>query len=253
MIGVYYTAYLDDHFLWSTILLEHMKLMEDSGLLKKVDKITFVVITKEDDRVRMFHDLLLQYNVPVKINLVRNQYNNDIEMMQDLGRIFENVSKNPDERLTFKIMREDCENVDQNILYLHSKGVMSIVNNLMVPGRASKFKNRYYWRQFMNKAISSWEECNEKLIDNDVVGIDFQDNPSNHFRGNFFWTKSSHVLKLPPADTIEWYNQLKARVNNDWLNIVCDRFASEMWVCSLPETKYYNITSNNGDYVENDI
>ena len=250
---VYYHAYLDDCFLWSNILLEHFKAMEDSGLMSNISRMRFSVTTQNDDRVRMFYDLCETYKAPIEIEFIQNQYPNDIEMMKDLGRIHENVSKNPDEGYTHLKMWNDCQTEDQIVLYLHSKGIMSIVNNLMVPGRASKYRNRFYWRHFMNNVINDWELCIDALNTNDIAGVDYQTEPSPHFRGNFFWTKSDHVRRLPKPTDLRWYDDLKRKVNNPWLNSVCDRFATELWVGSLPETKYFNVRFNNGDFIDNDI
>lgn len=252
-ITIYYHAYLDDNFLWSTIFLEHFKALENSGLISQANKIRFTVTTQNDDRVRMLYDLCHLYKIPIELEFIQNQYPNDREMMNDLGKIYENASKNLDERYTHQKIYDDCLKEDQNVLYLHSKGIMSIVNNLTIPGRASKYKNRFYWRQFMNNVIYDWKECVRGLETHDVSGIDYQDDPSPHFRGNFFWTKSEHVRKLPSPSDKQWYIDLKAKVNNDWLNSVCDRFSTELWVGSLSNTKFYNVRSNNGDYIANDI
>lgn len=253
-IGVYYHAYLDDYFMWSHIFLEQFKCMEDSGLSKNINRMKITAITQNDQRVQMFHEFCSLYKIPIEIQFVQNQYKNDHDMMRDFVQIFHhNTSKNVDERFTHQKMYEDCQVEDQYVLYLHSKGMSSLINNLMVPGRVSKFRNRYYWRQFMNNAISRWEDCVEGLKEHDISGIDFSNSPSPHFRGNFFWTKSEHVRKLPSPTTGEWFVELKKRLNNDWLNSVNDRFGTELWIGSLPETKSYNVISNNGNYIENDI
>jgi len=252
MIGVYYHAYLDDNFLWSQILLEQFKAMEESGLDKKINKFWITATTQQDQRAELFYKLCSLYNMPIQIQFIKNAYPNDAEMMRDLSNIFANASKNVDERYTLFKMYEDAKTEDMKILYLHSKGVTSIINNLM-PGLVSKYKNRFYWRNFMNYVIRDWEKCVPALDEYDTAGIDYQTDPSEHYRGNFFWTKSSHVKTLASPDTIEWWHELKAKKNNDWLNRVNDRFASEMWVCSRSGTTAYNARSNNGNYIANDI
>ena len=144
-INIYYHTYLDDNYLWSQLLLEKFKVMEDSGLMQKTNKIHITAITQNDPRVGMFHNLCGLYNVPVEIEFIQNQYNNDIAMMEDLRNIFGNVVKNVGEDYTHKKMQEACKKEDQIILYLHAKGITSILNNLTVPGLVSKYRNRYYW------------------------------------------------------------------------------------------------------------
>lgn len=251
-IGVYYHAYLDDNFLWSQILLEQFRAMEESGLDKRIEKFRITATTQDDKRTELFYKFCCLYNMPIQIQFIKNEYPNDVEMMSDLSNIFANISRNVDERYTLSKMHDDAKNEDMLILYLHSKGVTSIINNL-IPGLVSKYRNRFYWRNFMNYTITDWERAILALDAYDTAGVDYQFDPAAHYRGNFFWTKSSHVKTLSSPSTIEWWYDLKIRVDNDWLNKVNDRFASEMWICSRHDTKSFNLRSNNGDYIASDI
>lgn len=253
-IKVYYHTYLDDNFLWSQLFLEKFKLMEDSELIQNVKEIRITAVTQNDSRIGMFHDLCRLYNVPIEIEFIQNQYRDDRAMMEDLRNIFNNVTRNVGEDYTHKKMQEDCKKEDQMVLYLHAKGITSIMNNLTVPGLISKYRNRYYWRLFMYNAITDWRKCVEALQSGyDTAGIDYSESPSAHYKGNFFWSKSDHIKSLPDPTTREWWVELKKEKNNDWLNSVCDRFGSELWLCSKKETRSFNVKSNNGDYVDNDI
>jgi hypothetical protein len=253
-INIYYHTYLDDNYLWSQLLLEKFKVMEDSGLMQKTNKIHITAITQNDPRVGMFHNLCGLYNVPVEIEFIQNQYNNDIAMMEDLRNIFGNVVKNVGEDYTHKKMQEACKKEDQIILYLHAKGITSILNNLTVPGLVSKYRNRYYWRMFMYNVMTDWKECVDALqSEYDTAGIDYSELPSPHYRGNFFWSKSDHIKTLPDPMTRDWWAELKREKNHEWLNKVCDRFGSELWLCSKKGTRSFNSRTNNGDYIDNDI
>lgn len=250
---LYYHAYLDDFFLWTQLLMENFKAMEDSGMMSQVEKIRITAITQEDDRARIFHEFCSIYRVPMEIEFMKNQYPNDREMIADTSDLHTNRMKNVDERHTLRKLHEDCQKEDLTVLYFHAKGITSIVNNLIVPGRVSKYRNRYYWRMFVNKTISEWKTCVDALNTYDVAGVDYKTDPSEHFCGNFFWSTSDHIRKLPNPTEIAWWNELKRRKNHPWLNQVCDRFAAEMWICSRPGAKYFNLVSNNGDYIANDI
>lgn len=252
-ITAYYHAYLDDNFLWSQLLLEQFKLIEDSGLNKHIQKMRMTVITQEDGRVKNFYDLCSLYRIPIEIEFIKNQYNNDFDMVEATGDFRVNRLKNIDERHTIKKIYDDCQKNDQYALYFHTKNIMSIVNNLM-PGLVSKYRNRYHWRLFLNKTILEWKDCVAALDSGyDTAGVNYKTDPSEHYSGAFYWTKSDHVRKLPdPTDSI-WWRELKTRKNHPWLNQINDRFAAELWVCSLPGTKAFNLAENNGDYIDNDI
>lgn len=252
-ISVYYHTYLDDNAMWSQLLMEKFKLIESSGLINNINQVKITAVTQNDARVRAFHDLCSLYKMPIEINFLQNQYRNDYEMIEDLRKIFDNVTKNPGENFTHKMMYEDCKTTDQNVLYLHAKGITSIINNLLAPGLVSKYKNRYDWRLFMYNVITDWKECVNALENGyDTAGIDYTTEPSPHYRGNFFWTKSEHVRKLPDPMTTEWWVELKREKNNAWLNKVCDRFGSELWLCSIP-AKSFCSRVNQGNYIDNDI
>ena len=248
-ITAYYHAYLDDNFLWSQLFLEQFKLIEDSGLNKHINKMRMTVITQEDSRMKNFYDLSSLYNIPTEIEFIKNQYNDDFAMVEATRDLHVNRLKNVDERYTIKKLYDDCQNNDQYSLYFHTKNIMSIINNLQ-PGLASKYRNRYNWRLFLNKTISEWKDCVTAL---DTAGVNYMTDPSEHYSGAFYWTKSEHVRKLPDPTDNKWWEELKARKNHHWLNQINDRFAAELWVCSLPETKAFNLAENEGHYIANDI
>ena len=253
-INIYYHTYLDDNFLWSQLLMEKFKVMKDSGLIKEVNKIYITAVTQNDQRAKMFLELCSLYDVNIEIEFIQNQYANDFDMMNDLRDIFSNVVKNAGEDYTHKKMQENCKKEDQIVLYLHAKGISSILNNLMVPGLASKYRNRYDWRLFMYNVMTDWKECTEALRgDYDTAGIDYSESPSSHYRGNFFWSKSDHIKTLPDPTTRDWWIELKREKNHEWLNKVCDRFGSELWLCSKKGTRSFNSRNNNGNYIDNDI
>lgn len=252
-ITAYYHAYLDDYFLWSQLVLEQFKLIEDSGLVSKIEKLKITAITQEDRRIKLFHDLISLYHIPTEIEFIRNQYNDDRSMIEETKDFHQNTLKNIDERYTLKKIYDDCQNKDQYLLYFHTKNITSIINTL-IPGLVSKYRNRYNWRIFLYETINQWEKCVDSLSDGyDTAGVNYSTDPSEHYSGAFYWTKSDHVKRLQDPTTRDWWIELKNRKKHDWLNQVNDRFAAEMWICSLPETKSFNLLENKGNYIANDI
>jgi hypothetical protein len=46
--------------------------------------------------------------------------------------------------------------------------------------------------------IQRHEDCLEKLIEHDVCGVNWHQDPSPHFSGNFWWARSSYIVNLRP-------------------------------------------------------
>lgn len=258
---IYYHAYLDDMYCWSPILMEHLFQIDKSGLLGATSEMRFTVITKDDPRVRSFTDLLTSYlshgNVKISVELIQSRYKDDDEMMADVGSLTHNSDKAITETHTMIRMYNDSKNEDMNICYLHLKGVTGVKNLLMVPGRASKYKNKFYWRQLMNEGvIGRWKTCVEKLDEGyDVVAGDYLGGPAPCFRGNFFWTKSPYVRKLDDISDPDWWANWKQRLktSDPWLYNSAKRFGDERWICSHPEVKTFESVPFDRFYIDNDI
>jgi hypothetical protein len=254
----YYHTYLDDLCTWANIFVEQMKYMEQSNLLQNLEKIKITAITQSDSRVRFFNDLCKTYPVESEIEYIQNPHKNDQDMM-GAWSIITNTSERRDnsisENYTLKKIWNDCKTQDNYVLYFHAKGITATLNNLIIPGRITKYKNRYNWRQFLNWGVmTKWEECVASLEDGcDTASVDFKDVPLPHYSGNFWWSKSEHIRNLPdPQETI-WWEEIKRNINDPWIKNSSDRFRDEMWVCVKENTKTYNVKDNTGEYVANDI
>jgi hypothetical protein len=101
------------------------------------------------------------------------------------------ISANNYEGNTLKLLYDRCQIVDADILYIHSKGVISASPSVAA------------WREILNHyCINEWPRCIKMLETSDVVGI--KDLKSQDFTvsGNFWWSKSSHIRTLyDPLDT----------------------------------------------------
>lgn len=249
----YYHVYLDDFCTWAQIFAEQMDCFEKTGLFENIDTIKVTAISQQDQRAEIFANFCRLYPVRFEIEYIKNIHKNDYEMMENLSRIFDDVQF-IGENHTLSKMWNDSKHEDFNILYFHLKGITATLNNLLVPGRIAKYKNRYDWRQFMNwGTLKEWKFHVDALKENDVSGVDFQELPSKHFRGNFWWTKSSHVRQLPDPVPLEWWEECKRKANDPWLDKVSARFRDEQWVCYKDGIKVSNIANNNGNYNFNDI
>jgi hypothetical protein len=76
---------------------------------------------------------------------------------------------------------------DDNILYFHSKGIMNPTND-----------NIYDWRTYMEYFMFSQHKMCLHLLDDeyDIVGVNLQENPAQHYSGNFWWCKGAYFLTL---------------------------------------------------------
>jgi hypothetical protein len=249
---IYYHTYLDDHFYWSHIFTDQFCMMEKSQLLANVDMVKITAISKRDERIDIFSNLCRTFPVEIELEFVESKYANDFEMLEDWSEL-QNSSVSPiDETHTQAKIFEDCKKENLNVLYLHAKAVTSVSNCLIKHNAASKFKNRHLWRQLMNYGnIQQWQTCVEKLKEYDTVGVDYQTPP--HFKGTFWWSKSDHISQLSHPQDAVWWNNFKSNASDPWIQNITSRFRAEFWVCSKENTKAFNILSNNGYYVENDI
>jgi hypothetical protein len=228
---------LTDHpVVWTSIFIEQMKYMDDSHLLGNLDKIKIVAITQNDQRNVMLQQLCSSYDASFEINFIKNPFDNDAEMIYS-----RDSDKSISETITLKKIWDDSIENDSNILYLHTKGMTSYYNHLG-PDVILKHKQYYYWRQLMNWGVlERWRECVEALKTHDTAGCNYIAEPSGHFCGNFWWTKSSHVRRLSDPTNTDWWETLKQKdVEAAKLPL---RFRDEMWICSYSNTKHYDIVS----------
>ncbi len=231
----YYHLYMTDNpVIWSCIFCEQIMYMERSSLLNNLDEIRIVVISKTDRRISKFIEMC-KYLIPeekVKFLFFENPYSNDQEMLSNLES-----NKTISENHTMRLIYNDAQTENCNLLYIHSKGIKPYLtyDNMEI------FVRYHHWRQYLNWGVlTNWKECIEKLNDYDIVGINYRKDPSPHFSGNFWWSKSSYIKTLPDPSTKLWWQKIKFETTDTWLKNVSDRFRDEMWPCSI-NPKVYNI------------
>jgi len=96
------------------------------------------------------------------------------------------------ERPTLRLLYDHSNmNMDEDflVLYIHSKGVRWNGQNKCVTD----------WVDYLTYFnIIKHENCLNKLIINDVVGVNLQHDPCTHFSGNFWWSHSNYIKTLNP-------------------------------------------------------
>lgn len=233
---LYYHTYLtDDTGVWSSIFMEHAKLIEDNGLLPHIHDVRITAISQRDMRAEAFNSLCRHYFPKCQITFIVNPYRNDFEMVSNL-----NSSKTVSENETIRRIWNDSFKEDMNILYLHSKGITSYIRHLQ-QGDIETFINYHYWRQYLNwGVIENWRTMVSALDTHDIAGVNFYKSPAPHFSGAYWWTTSEHVKTLPDPATLDWWYKLINNSNSRWLKTMAsDRFRDEMWPCQRENTKIF--------------
>lgn len=237
--ALYYHIYLtDDYGSWANIFMDQMKIIEDVGLKNNLHDITFSCITKNDRRWPVFQSMARHYFPDCKLHGFLDSNENDNQMLVNL-----NSDKVLSENLLLQLMYRDCVSCteDFNILYLHTKGVTAQKKHLEV-GDVDTYIKYYYWRNYLQWGVlKKWKECVGALDSHDTSGASYTVNPSPHYSGNFWWSKSSHIKELPNPAEIKWFDDIRRDTTDQWLKTAGNRFRDEMWVCSKPNTKSYNV------------
>lgn len=160
---------------YQLIVNEQVKLLKDSGLYKKADKIFYSIVG------------LQKIKLPDKFQCV---YSNEDYTVAELPIM--------DIILTYS------KHEIFNCLYFHTKG--SGRNHL----KTSKDQGEK-WRKYMGYFnIELWESNIELLKDYDTVGASFMEKSSwygNHYSGNFWWAKSSYIRTLNTVTSVDVKNQ----------------------------------------------
>lgn len=91
-------------------------------------------------------------------------------------------------------------NVEDAVIYMHTKGISYIVGDRTVNGlySARHAKAINGWRDTMEHYIlDRWQERNLGLAYYDTQGCYLRDQPFRHYMGNFWWARASYILNLP--------------------------------------------------------
>lgn len=195
-IEVFYHIFIPDDIrssMWSWWIDQQLTLIKQSQLstLAKIN----MAITMPRYWSHM-HNIPFRKNGDINAEIVFEskvrEYINLRYPFVDIIDIRDTGEPNIYEGQTLRLLWEKSQLADFDILYIHSKGVISA---------AAAVAN---WRELLNHYfITEWPNGLSKLLTADVVGI--KDLESEHYKimsGNFWWARSSHIRSLPdPIDT----------------------------------------------------
>lgn len=152
---------------WREVVRSQIWKIKESGLLDATSKIFWGVLGEPDD-------LLFDPTFMSKVEVFHRSPNLEEFEFPTIGKL-----------------ADVCRSEDCLVWYIHTKGV------------SYPDKRCENWRNFMEWfALQNWKDCAKALEDHDAAGSWYY---GGVFRGNFWWTKSSHVRylvhpgELPPC------------------------------------------------------
>jgi len=128
-------------------------------------------------------------------------------------KVYRNSFIDSGEFFTLELLKTFAESTEENykILYVHTKGVTTPNNQCIVD-----------WRKYMTYFnVNQYEKCFNALDTYDSCGVDLVTEPVVHYSGNFWWSNSSYIKKLPSI------NEIKFPKNPPILSI---RHNCEFWI-----------------------
>lgn len=145
------------------------------------------------------------------------------------------VSSNIYEGQTLKILYDRCCEADIDVLYIHTKGVVSA---------SASVSN---WREILNHyCITEWPNCIKQLETADVVGIKDITSSNDIISGNFWWSKSSHIVKLSdPLDTSRYVADVNLHPSGP-----AYRYGFEKWILQH-SPKIHHLVDTVTDHFDN--
>lgn len=237
----YYHIYLsDDIGMWSSIFLEQIKCMEDSGLLSELDYMKINCVGQNDGRAEVFASLLKTSALNEKridLQFFQNTWKNDHEMINNLDN-----KPAVTENITIRQLWADSQNDDMKILYFHAKAVTSTFRVLLNQRNPQLYRQNYNGRQFLNWGfLTNWKTCVDALDTHDAAGVNYQ-KQYPCFGGNYWWTKSPYVRTLADPSTNDWWYKRKQESDLPWLKYeASERFKDEQWILSNKDARVYDM------------
>ena len=195
---------------WEEILVEQLISLRNSGLYDELTTL-FMYVYGDDDSVNRFYDMINSYDELFRITVVR-------------------IENNFFEYPTLQALQEFAKIENAHILYFHLKGIWSVNNG----GNPDAIRSWRKCLEYFN--IEKWRNCVSKLNEGyEVVGALYNYNPVEPlFSGNFWWTTTDYLRKLPKLEYIKENDPDPDDVAKTWCRAECEK-----WINKIP-SKFYN-------------
>jgi len=193
---------------WDEIINKYILLIQNSGLLFRVEKIYLCFIGEF-----------------AKINLDFKK-----EILEKIIIIHVDMNLESFELPTQKLLYDFCcNNKEYNVLYIHTKGVGKEINPCIED-----------WINYMLYfLIENHVDTLEKLQKYHTAGVDLREWPTLHYSGNFWWAKSSYIATLPDPvlfnNLLEYPNPLNSQRHNQefWICYDKNKKHCALWECNI--------------------
>ena len=231
---LYYHIYLtDDTGTWSSLFIDQVYLTINSGLYDESEKM-YVNCIGSPEQISLFVGLCSQFNKIEVLNCCETQLND-----QQLSSNYLDNHNPHDETITMKELQAHAKREDAYFLYLHSKGVTA-TSRMKQAGDFRRYVNYYNWRKFLEwGCVENWKLCIKALETHSCAGVNLCEWPTPHYSGTIWWSKSSHINKLPNIMENDWWiNLINSTDLRTWNSI---RLKAEMWIGSVCNSDFYTI------------
>lgn len=191
---------------WYPVVKEQLDKLEKNGLIKiSRIKIGVVYYPSNKSDIETLNELISDYK------------NCEVMFVKENSSLAEAVTLTQ-----MKLFSDSCD-INQKILYFHTKGVSHFGTKHELPCRN--------WRHMMEYfLIEKWKDCVDRLNEGyDCCGINYQDHAIQKgteyvlgkiFNGNFFWVNSDYIKKI------------------DKNFVFRSRFDAENWILSVDHNVY---------------
>jgi hypothetical protein len=214
ILGFYFAALMYD---WEFIITDQINKLINSDLYSKTEKLYVRVYYEKKDDLDRFKQIIPDDK---KILIT---YTDTNEFEYGALRIIEDLSRTE----------------DFYCYYFHSKGVSVSEKTFFKYAKIGVTyeelkKNLDSWRIFMEYfLIDKYNLCLEELYNgNDVCGVQLKKTPNTeffHYSGNFWWSSSDFIKKLPKIDSMDTSNRYHAEFWVGYTNgkLKCLKYCSE--------------------------
>lgn len=170
-------------------------------------KIFFHVAAMNEAWKEVFHEIYSKLQNTELLDFVNNNiFIGFVGKQEDLEYLKDNVLPNTEikdfgedfkqyEFPTLLALEEYCHNNNDQVFYLHTKGIS-----------LEKHAGKKYWRRAMIKyLINDWKTCVEQLKNNDAVGYNWKDwnhGTEAHFSGNWWYSNPGLIRSSVSLQTL---------------------------------------------------
>lgn len=171
-------------------------------------------------------------NHPQYLSVLVTDYINTRYPFVNILDIRDTGESNIFEGQTLRFLHRACIERDVDVLYIHSKGYFSNTAHISS------------WRQVLNHfTIEEWHRCLKHLSRADVVGVKDLHSIENTMSGNFWWSKSEYIRKLPePIDSSVYQSDPNFHPQGNSY-----RYAFENWI-SLERPHVHHMVDTKTDH-----